>query len=823
MANTNQAESLGPEIESNRKLLQMFESNTGSPELFMDILNLLSKPTSTLESFLQQLLDKLNKLIPSSSSLIGLVVGESESKGPRVVIHQGNHKIGAMGGRHEYLWPDYPIGGDELPIEQRSLLGYVAFIKQAKVLPDVQRWKKETGFYRQVHEGINSEIAVPILLEGRDVLGVINLESTEKDYFTNNHLYQLQWVACVISRPLYAFMNRAGYRKPYLTILDRIQKELRELRINPDLSSKGLKYLSEDSKAVFDTIAMLVAHALNSARCEIWVQTKKQERLLLEGQYGPDTLTRSELVLDPEAAKQIMEQKSSLCLDSSSSPYGVPTLISPLLVSGRNYGIMIVMSPEAKGEAYRYSLGDERLLDVLQQPISVAIHQKHLEWERRAASFKRQKDVAALLDIITDIDIDLSTVLQRACDKTSQLGDALHCSIFTLDDATGKFSQAASTNLPPRLLNKQFYEPGEGLTGWVCKYGKPLNLRTRHDQDLANINPPIDWNNEEKLLNEDLIDRPFIAVPIQVKGRTVGVLRCTDKRGERATFTEADEQILLLIAAHLATAITFQQHHEGKTRLFRGIKLLLAAVKEQQEGPKPALLKEVLLKELLRWARNISNADSAIIYHYRKGALAKPIRSGQWKDEARVGDSPGDDSIIFDMLDGEEDLHFLPDVSNHPVFASWRANETEIQDRKMSSFLSGVSSAVIAKLGSGQCGKSLLVLTYRDHPQKFNRRFTELLTAFTDIATLCIDIFDMRQDSMEIAAHLHNAIIPELMRDVIAEAGLGAIQLRQKNYVLADDYFDAIESSAQHTVASLSDVVCRLIKRFKGLSAQPGF
>jgi hypothetical protein len=303
MGNSATERGIDPEIESAKKLLQMLECQRGNPEMLIEIIDILGNPTSTLDGFLQQLLNKINELIPSDSSLIGLVVSDATTGRSKIVVKHRDHQIGALAGKHDHDWSDFPVGGEELAPDQRSLIGYAAFIKQPIIVNDIQRWKTETGVYRETHEETKSEIAVPIVFEDRDVLGVINLESSEKDHYKDEHKSQLQWVARMISRVLDAFMNRAGYRKPYLNVLDRIHKDLSELRINTDRSDRARKYLSEDYKVIFYSIATRIASALNSERCEIWVLTKDQDELLLEGQHGTEGLDGTAIAIGLEMAK----------------------------------------------------------------------------------------------------------------------------------------------------------------------------------------------------------------------------------------------------------------------------------------------------------------------------------------------------------------------------------------------------------------------------------------------------------------------------------------------------------------------------------------
>ncbi|HET8670715.1 MAG TPA: GAF domain-containing protein, partial [Candidatus Saccharimonadales bacterium] len=544
---------LEPEFQTVYELLHVLRGNRNNSELLQQIIELLGSENNRLEDFLERLLIKLNELIPSELLFIGLVTETAE--GLRVVIRDRNrHRIGAVKGKEESLAPDFAIGGEELPESDRSLTGYVASTKQTIKIGNVQKWKEETGLYRVAHSRIRSEVAVPILFEDRDVLGVINLESICPDHYRDEDIKQIQWVARLISRPLYAMMNRAGFRRPSLAVLDKIFSDLSELRINADLSMEARKYLSEDSRDVFNSLAAKTAHALSSESCQVWILTEDRSQLVLEGEYKPSIGAASIIKCsDDLRSEQAMKQRTLLTFGPSDNSSEEPLMIAPLLAGDQVYGVIKVTSPTQRphGGMY-YTSGDERMLTIIQQAIAAQIHVKHLEWRRRAEALKRQEDVNVLLDVLSDISVyagsedSVEPILKQTCERIMSMCDAPHCSIFLLDESNGRFVRRASSPLPKGFINKKSYALGEGFTGWVAKNGKPLILQSRRDQDLSHISPRVPWKNKQKQLNPQLLDRPYIAVPIRLKGKQIGVIRCTDKRGVQPTFTEADEQILSL-------------------------------------------------------------------------------------------------------------------------------------------------------------------------------------------------------------------------------------------------------------------------------------
>jgi GAF domain-containing protein len=444
------------------------------------------------------------------------------------------------------------------------------------------------------------------------------------------------------------------------------------------------------------------------------------------------------------------------------------------------------------------------------------VHLKHLEWERRAGDFRRAEHVNALLDIFADIgaDIGLDAVVQRACEKIMTLCGALHCSIFIRDQDTGKFERRASSPLPEgAFLNKKYYEPGEGLTGWVARHGLPLNLRTRRDRDLEQIRPHVDWKNKEKEQHKELIDRPFVGVPIKLHGTTLGVIRCTDKRGERAVFTEADEQILLLIAAHIASAIAFEQRYEGEIKLLKNITSVLDEVKDRYQTPEADKFQNSLLSQVVDAARSVFRADVAIIYPFRHGALRAPIRSGSLQYEEYFGADLDNRSAVFQMLSARDEVTYYPDALDEPSLTSEPKSLLGRIATGRFVIREDICSSAAIKLHTAGAVRGILFLNYRGNRKVFSPQFKELLSAFTDIASVCVELSELHRDSVEIAEQLQNAVIPELVRDVIVDAGIGNRRLRQNNYKEAQDYLYAIESSAQRTAAILSDIVRRMIGR----------
>jgi len=164
-----------------------------------EITALLKERNRNLSSFLDKVLSKATKLIGADTGSVAVV---QERDGEKWVVVEDEH--GVMVGAKNKEWlkkkiPPLRVGGFELPAQERSLTGYVAWAKEPKIIADIGHERNGDGFHRTTSELIKSEIAVPIICDDV-VLGVICLNSLRAGYFTEEHKRILQIVESLTSR-----------------------------------------------------------------------------------------------------------------------------------------------------------------------------------------------------------------------------------------------------------------------------------------------------------------------------------------------------------------------------------------------------------------------------------------------------------------------------------------------------------------------------------------------------------------------------------------------------------------------------------------------
>ena len=182
-----------------------------------------------------------------------------------------------------------------------------------------------------------------------------------------------------------------------------------------------------------------------------------------------------------------------------------------------------------------------------------------------------------LLEIYGELDRDrlMGLVVRYARDRL----DAGGSSIFLRDDITGRYVLRGTTGLlegADMPAERVEYEPGEGLTGWMAKHGRPLRITNVKDNgELRRIAEDLVWSKKYSEISAKP-GQAYLGVPILSRdGATVlGVLRVSGKaKGEH--FNEQDEALLSHVAAMVCIAIENSQRYEREKRRARYFWLLL--------------------------------------------------------------------------------------------------------------------------------------------------------------------------------------------------------------------------------------------------------
>jgi len=167
--------------------------------------------------------------------------------------------------------------------------------------------------------------------------------------------------------------------------------------------------------------------------------------------------------------------------------------------------------------------------------------------------------VSTLLEVFAEYQVD--RILKLVVDKIPRLFQAKEASLFWFDREKNRILLRETSGSNKGNIGKHAYALGEGLTGWVAKYGRPLRIDNIEDKkELRRIHPELRWSDKYKGFKssnevERHYRRAFLAVPIKIEGITVGVLRIAKTAEPDVRFTKAQEQLFVTFADHLATIL----------------------------------------------------------------------------------------------------------------------------------------------------------------------------------------------------------------------------------------------------------------------------
>ena len=241
-----------------------------------------------------------------------------------------------------------------------------------------------------------------------------------------------------------------------------------------------------------------------------------------------------------------------------------------------------------------------------------------------------------LLEIYSELNRDrlMELVVRYARDRLGAGGS----SIFLRDDITGRYVLRGTTGLlesatmPAERIE---YEPGEGLTGWIARHGRPLRIANVKDSEaLRRIAEDLVWSQKYS----EISARPgqaYLGVPILSRdGATVlGVLRVSGKIKEEQ-FNAQDEALLNHVAAMVNIAIENSQRYEREKRRARYFRLLLD-IGTELDPRRP--IAEMLQAVTERVRRGFRTEGCLIYLQAEEDAHQAVLRAASGLPEALIG------------------------------------------------------------------------------------------------------------------------------------------------------------------------------------------
>ncbi len=171
---------------------------------------------------------------------------------------------------------------------------------------------------------------------------------------------------------------------------------------------------------------------------------------------------------------------------------------------------------------------------------------------RDSTAFRTLSDVVLALAAQREVE----PVLQQLAHAARELGDARY-SALGVPDGDGGFARFITSGMSDELIAAMGPLPRtHGMLGAMLDTREPYRTGDIHDHPRFRGWWPA--------AHPDM--RSFLGVPIVARGGVIGALYLTDKLGGGA-FTEEDERLIVLLAAHAAIAIENARLHERAREL----------------------------------------------------------------------------------------------------------------------------------------------------------------------------------------------------------------------------------------------------------------
>jgi signal transduction protein with GAF and PtsI domain len=165
-----------------------------------------------------------------------------------------------------------------------------------------------------------------------------------------------------------------------------------------------------------------------------------------------------------------------------------------------------------------------------------------------------------LIEIFTELETE--KILDKSVNKVSEILDAKGCSIFLYNESRNCIDLAKTTDDLPPDTDTISYKKGEGLTGWVFKYKRPLLIQNLHEQTNESLKQTygndLYWASKF-VEGKTKKAKSYIAVPmISQNNKFFGVIRSSSSN---INYSEKDLGVLQNIAGYISIALENSYHY----------------------------------------------------------------------------------------------------------------------------------------------------------------------------------------------------------------------------------------------------------------------
>ena len=253
------------------------------------------------------------------------------------------------------------------------------------------------------------------------------------------------------------------------------------------------------------------------------------------------------------------------------------------------------------------------------------------------------KQLERLLEVGRSLvsELDLETVLGSVLDAARDLTGARYAALGILDEQKQASSASSTSDRRADPRRDRAIPRGRGVLGELIRNPEPLRLADvgshQRSYGFPANHPPM---------------KTFLGTPVVIRGEAWGNLYLTEKAGGEE-FTEADESVVVVLAAWASVAIENARLYEGLDRrraelerVLRGLEVSADISRAGASGMGIGPLLELISKR----ARSLVEAETALVLvAVGRGTRATAGAAGGRADDLLARRVRGEDTILSDL------------------------------------------------------------------------------------------------------------------------------------------------------------------------------
>jgi putative methionine-R-sulfoxide reductase with GAF domain/two-component sensor histidine kinase len=581
-----------------------------------------------------------------------------------------------------------PIGDkDMLPRERRSISGFVAQIRRPYRTGNVQA----DDYYLSIDDLVHSEVAVPILT-GETLLGVLNVESYQEDFYTPDHERLLLQVATLIAPRLKQLLEQEDSQRLLAPFLRDIIAQL----MRPDATSYTV---------LSDVLAKVTA--LTRAESGL-VRIVDGQSLVLKATYPPvlqwlpkdavflpiggEALPRAQRSFSGTVAATRKVLRTGNVHDTPGyrglNPTAQSALGAPIRFGEALLGVITLLSPEP----HQFSPVHEEFLSTVAQliaaPLSGLLTREHFPISLATV----RQEIRQRLTPVAGSGEDVLTSPERlntiAHHTATVLSSAL-CTIWLANPAGttltryGAFGIAATAcgsghgaDAAARACKavQDAFGPFSTSPGQPCEASpKALAWQAMSNGSVVNYGP-----NRDAQFFERGFAGPFLLAPLLTTGnQPLGIIHVSLKQPApgnlRGVYSEAEEQTLKAIQGEITDILARQQARNATTYaasdLHDALSFVTAGMIYKIDEARQALRQRAPTQHMEEMLQDLEHATKTCIREIR--TIIGDLKAHTLEDQGLVGSLREYLATVKRLHGLQVDLH-TTGVGPLPINVAWQ-------------------------------------------------------------------------------------------------------------------------------------------------------